>query len=314
MTPDLWIVLTGALAAGSCGLLGCFLILRRMALVGDAISHAVLPGIVIAFLFSGSRAMLPMLVGAAALGLLTAFLIQTLHERAGVQQDASIGITFTSLFALGVVLVSALAGHVDLDQECVLYGEIAYTPWDLLVVGGRELGPRPTWILGTVFLLDLALVGLLFKELKLCSFDPQMAACLGINVSLVHYLLMGAVSLSTVAAFESVGAILVVAMLIVPAATAYLLTDRLEAMLALSVGVGAASSLGGYLLAQRLDASIAGCMTVVAGLLFALALVFSPSHGILARAAAHRHLAPEAEALGAGGPADGAGAAARAGG
>lgn len=230
-----WIILTGALVAGSCGLLGTFLVLRRMSLLGDAISHAVLPGIAIAFLLSGSRAVLPMFLGAAAFGLLTTLLIETMHRRLRVQEDAAIGIAFTALFAVGVILISAWAGNVDLDQECVLYGEIAYTPWDVFIVKGTDMGPRPVWILGFVFLLNLLLISLLFKELKLSSFDPALAAALGFNAALLHYILMGAVSLTTVASFESVGAILVVAMFIVPGASAYLWSDRLKTILVLAV-------------------------------------------------------------------------------
>lgn len=284
-----WIILTGALAAASCGLLGSFLVLRKMSLIGDAISHAVLPGIAIAFLLSGSRSVIPMFIGASAFGLLTAILIETLSRRWRVQEDASIGIVFTALFALGVVLISLYAGHIDLDQECVLYGEIAYTPFDTLLWGNLSLGPRPVWLLGFVFLLDVLLVLLFFKELLISSFDPGMAISIGIKATLVHYILMAAVSMTTVAAFESVGAILVVAMLIVPGATAYLLTDKLKTMLLLSVLVGVISSIGGYILAVQWESSIAGAMTVMAGLQFGLAFIFSPKHG-LANKAIHQFL------------------------
>jgi manganese/zinc/iron transport system permease protein len=282
-----WIILTGALVAASCGFLGCFLILRRMAMLGDAISHAILPGIVIAFLFSGSRETLPMLVGAAVIGLLTVFIVQLLHQ-SGVKSDAAIGVTFTALFSVGVVLVSLYTQQVDLDLDCVLYGEIAYVPWDTWQLGGIDLGPRAVWGVGGVFLFSLLIVGLFYKEFKLCSFDPAMAAAVGIPVILFHYLLMTLVSLTTVAAFESVGAILVVAMLVVPSATAYLLTDRLHVMLFLSMAVGVLSAVLGYLLASWLDSSIAGAMTAMSGLLFLIAFLLSPRHGVVAKALAQR--------------------------
>nr|WP_317170087.1 metal ABC transporter permease [Rhodocytophaga rosea] len=123
-----WIILAGSLVAVCCSLLGCYLILRKMAMVGDAISHAVLPGIVLAFLFTGSRDSVPMLLGAGILGVLCTFLIEFFHTKARLQTDASIGVTFTWLFALGVILITVFAGQVDLDQDCVLYGEIAYIP------------------------------------------------------------------------------------------------------------------------------------------------------------------------------------------
>ena len=282
-SSSFWIILTGALAASSCGLLGAFLVLRKMALIGDAISHAVLPGIAIAFLLSGSRSVLPMFIGASIFGLVTAILIEMLHKKWHVQEDASIGIVFTTLFAIGVVLITAFTGHIDLDQECVLYGEIAYTPWDILIVSGTELGPRPVWILGFVFLLDLLLVLLLYKELVIASFDAAMATSIGLSATLIHYILMGAVSMTTVAAFESVGAILVVAMLIVPGATAYMLTERLKVMLFLTVLVGTISSIVGYWLAGIWDSSIAGAMTIAAGAQFMLAFIFSPKYGLLGK-------------------------------
>ena len=159
-----WIILTGFLASASCALLGTFLVLRKMSLLGDALSHAVLPGIAIAFLISDSRAIIPMFVGAALCGLLTTLLIEFFHRNWNVQEDASIGIVFTALFALGVVLVTAYAGQVDIDQECVLYGEIAYTPWDRLIWNGSDVGPRPVWILSVVFLLNMLLCYFLFTR------------------------------------------------------------------------------------------------------------------------------------------------------
>lgn len=285
MSPELWILLTAALAAASCALVGSFLVLRRMAMLADAISHAVLPGIAIAFLLTDRRTPLPMLIGAGALGIVTAMLVEWLHRRGRLQQDASIGVTFTWLFALGVILITAFAGQVDLDQECVLYGEIAYVPWDTWVLAsGASLGPRAVWIIGGALLANAAWMLLSWKELKLCAFDPELARSLGIPVALFHYMLMGATSITTVTAFESVGAILVVAMIVGPAATAYLLTDRLERMVAIAIGVGVASAVLGVQLARVLDASIAGCIAVAVGILFTLAWCFSPSHGWVLRA------------------------------
>lgn len=276
---DLWILLTGALVAGACGLLGSFLVLRRMAMIGDAISHSVLPGIVIAFMISGSRDSVAMLFGAAVIGLVTVFLIQ-LFQQGGVQSDASIGVVFTALFSVGVLLVSMFTSKVDLDLDCVLYGEIAFVSLDTVGWLGFDI-PKAVWMVGTVLLLSAAVLGLFYKQFKLCAFDPAMAAAVGIPVALFHYLLMGLVSVTTVASFESVGAILVVGMLIVPAATAYLLTERLGIMILYSVLIGVASSAIGYFIADAMDASIAGCMVTVAGALFVLAFLFSPSHGVV---------------------------------
>jgi len=144
-----YIILAGTLVALSCGLLGCFLVLRRMAMVGDAISHAVLPGIVIAFMVAGSRDSVAILFGAALVGVFTTFLIEFLHQKGKLQTDASIGVTFTWLFAVGVIMISFYAGQAHIDQDCVLYGEIAYVPLDLWVTNtGLILGPRVVYITG----------------------------------------------------------------------------------------------------------------------------------------------------------------------
>lgn len=286
---DFWIILTGTLVAATCGILGCFLVLRKMAMVGDAISHSVLPGIAIAFLISSSRDSMLMLFGAAVLGLITVFLIQLL-QNSGLQSDASIGIVFTALFAIGVIIISRNAAHIDLDLDCVLFGEIAYVQWDTWVWNGYDMGPVAVWMLGGTLLIVLAAIGLFYKQFKLCAFDPALAAAVGIPVALFHYMLMGLVSLSTVASFESVGAILVVGMLIIPAATAYLLTDRLSMMIVYSVLIGAISATGGYYAAKWLDASIAGAMVTVAGILFVLVFILSPSHGLVARLGKRRRM------------------------
>lgn len=276
-----WIILTAILVSSACALLGTFLVLRKMAMVGDAISHAVLPGIAIAFLISG-RESLWILAGATAFGLIAVFLIQML-QGGGLSSDASIGIVFTALFAAGVILISLNAQNIDLDLDHVLFGEIAYVQWDQLTLGGVDVGPRAVWMLGITLFVIMVLLTLFYKQFKICSFDPALAAASGIPVALFHYLLMGMVSMTSVASFDSVGAILVVGMLIVPAATAYLLTDRLGIMLTYSVLIGAASSVAGYYMAFLLDASIAGCMVASAGGLFVLAFLFSPLHGVLVR-------------------------------
>ncbi len=277
---DFWIILTGSLVAMSCSLVGCFLVLRKMAMIGDAISHAVLPGIVIAFLLSGTRDSIMMMLGASVVGLLTVFLIQMLQQ-SGVTSDASIGVVFTALFSVGIVLISLFTRNIDLDLDCVLYGEIAYVPWNSLQLGGMDIGPKAVWAVGLTLLLSSMVIGLFYKQFKVCCFDPAMAAAVGIPVAVFHYLLMGLVSVTTVASFESVGAILVVGMLIIPPATAYLLTERLSVMIFLSMLIGVGSAIGGYWVAFILDASIAGCMISVAGLFFILALLFSPHHGVI---------------------------------
>ncbi|MHC4973661.1 MAG: metal ABC transporter permease [Planctomycetota bacterium] len=280
---DAWVILlTGGAAAIACALAGTFLVLRRMSLLGDAISHAVLPGIVIAFLITNSVSSLPVVLGAGAVGLLTVFLIETLRRTRRIKEDAAIAVVFPALFALGVLLVAQYAEHKDLDQDCVLYGEIAYAPLDTIGIGGLEMS-QPLLTLSIVACLNLLFVVVLYKELKLATFDAALAATLGISPVVVHYLLMGVVSLTTVASFDSVGAILVVAFLIVPPAAAHLLTDRLKIMLALAALIGVACSTAGYFLARALDASIAGSMATAMGAAFLLVWLFAPREGIFGR-------------------------------
>ncbi|HNT87644.1 MAG TPA: metal ABC transporter permease [Candidatus Hydrogenedentes bacterium] len=284
MADAFWIILVGALAASACGVIGCFLVLRRQAMMGDAISHGVLPGIVIAFVMTGSRNIAPMFLAAGAMGLLTAFLTDVLARRGRLQSDAAMGVTFTWLFAVGVILVTRYADAVDLDVECVLYGEILFTPFNRFEWGGFDLGPKAVWTTGAALAANAVFLTLGYPKLKLCTFDPGLAAALGVRVALWHYLLMAFTSMTTVACFESVGAVLVVAMLIAPANTAYLLTDRLSIMLAIAAVVGVISAVSGYLLAYQLDGAIAAGMTVTSGALFALAALFSPRHGVVTRA------------------------------
>ncbi len=270
-----WIILTGTLVAICCGLLGCYLILRQMAMVGDAISHAVLPGIVIAFMISGSRESIPMLIGAGLLGIVTTLLIEYFHRKGKLQTDASIGVTFTWLFALGIILITAFTGQVDLDQDCVLYGEIAYIPIDIwLTEGGLNMGPRVIYIIGIMLISILAFIFFGYKGLFITTFDPAFAAVVGINTAVWHYGLMAMVSLTTVASFESVGAILVVAFLIAPPATAYLITHNLKHMLLITAGLAFFISASGYLVAAAINASIAGAMAMMAGVFFTIAFLY----------------------------------------
>jgi manganese/zinc/iron transport system permease protein len=270
-----WIILTGCLVATCGSVLGSYLLLRRQTLLTDAISHAVLPGIVVAFLLSGSREPFTMLIGASALGLITTLSIEWLTRRGGLAADAATGLTYTLLFAIGIILLTAFAADVDLDQDCVLYGEITYVPLDTFVTGGGlSLGPRAVWMIGGVLLVSLLYVALAYKELLITTFDPAYATTLGLSVGVWHYALMALVSASTVAAFESVGAIVVVALMVAPPATGFLLAKRLPQMMAIATAAGVAAAIGGYSLAAAFDVSVAGAMATVAGVLFVAALVY----------------------------------------
>jgi manganese/zinc/iron transport system permease protein len=280
MINDLWIIGTAALVAASCALVGVFLILRRQALIGDAISHSVLLGIVLAYLITDSRALPIMLGGAVIIGLLTAWLSDSLHRVGKLQSDASIGIVFTLFFAIGVILVSLYAGQIDLDQACILYGEIAFVPFDTLYIGnletgsGFDIGPRAFWGIGIVFIIVLTSIIISFNRLKTIAFHPSLALSLGINVIFWHYFLMTLVSMTTVASFDAVGAILVVALLVIPASSAYLVAHSLKAMLWIAVGYSQASVLIGYALALWLDSSISASIAVSAGILLFITIAW----------------------------------------
>lgn len=279
-----WMMLMAFLVTTACGLIGNYLILRRLALVGDAISHSVLPGLVGGFLIFGSLGIWPMLIGAVAAGLLTTVLIEFIHSRSRVKADAAIGITFCSLFALGVLMINLFAGKVHLDPECVLYGELSHVPWAERVTWLGLSLPLPIVVMGLSTLLVAVLIGLFYKELLLSSFDKNLAAAFGFRPQLIHYLLMGMLSLVVVAAFESVGAILVIAMLILPGATAQLVSTRLGTCLGLSVLHAALSSVLGVHLGLWLGCSLAAAVVVAGTALFALAWLWS-LRGRLGRAA-----------------------------
>jgi manganese/zinc/iron transport system permease protein len=281
--PDgLLIVVIAGLVATACGLLGPFLVLRRIALLSDAVSHAVLPGIVAVWLVAQTRAPLPVIIGAAAFAVVCVLAIDALRATGLVASDAAIALVFPALFALGVLGITRYADGIHLDLDSTIYGEIAFVPFDTVQVGGYEVA-RSGLVLGGVVALNLLLVLLLWKELKATTFDPQFGASVRLRPRLLSRLLLVAVAVTAVASFDAVGAILVVTLLIVPAATAYMLTDRLVVMVGITVAVGWVGAAAGYAIAIPMDSSIAGAMGLVCALCFALALLFSPKHGVLTR-------------------------------
>ena len=280
------ILVVAALAASNCALVGSYLVLRRMSLLGDAISHGVLPGLVIGFLLSGSRDLAPMFIGALIAAVITALGAELLKRRLRIDGDAAMGVVFTTLFAAGVLLIHRYAGQVDLDPGCVLYGQAEYAALDLW--RGSIFGwhpPRTAISLLAVAFVNLAVVTLFWKEFLIASFDSSLADSLGFRAMGVHLLLMALTALTTVAAFEAVGSILVVAMLVVPGAVGVLLSDRLIGVLIAAQGAALASAVGGVWGAQRWDTSVAGMMGVSAGVVFAVAFLLAPRHGWLPRRA-----------------------------
>ena len=304
---DLFPLLAATLAAVGCGLLGNFLVLRRLSLMGDAISHSVLPGLVIAFLITTSRNPLAMFLGAAVAGVGTVVLVEAIKKLGRVEPGAAMGVTFSVLFALGVLLIErASVRHVDLDADCVLHGQLETLVWydaprsasQLFTTSTLDAIPSQIVLLFIMVLLAIVFTAGLFKELRIAAFDPSLATSLGFNATVLHYVLMVFVAAATVASFEAVGSILVIAMLICPAATARLLTDRLVPQILLSVVVSLVTGVGGYFAATTVPAmfdkdavNAAGSMTMVSGLLLAMAIVFAPRHGLAMRLVRRRRLA-----------------------
>lgn len=282
------IQLVAVLAAAACAVSGTFLVLRRVALVSDAISHTVLLGIVVMFLLTRDLHSPALVVGAALTGLLTVGLVSLILRTGLLREDAAIGLVFPLLFSIGVILISLYADYVHLDVDAVLLGELAFAPFDRLEAYGLDLGPRRAWLMGALLLVNLVFVLALYKELKLAAFDPALAAVLGFSPALIHTLHLGVVSVTAVGAFDAVGVVLAVALFIVPPATALLLSHRLAVVIGLAVVLGAALAVGGYWVAHTFDTSIAGSMAAVGGLLFALAFLGSPTQGLIPRAWRHR--------------------------
>jgi manganese/zinc/iron transport system permease protein len=276
--------LIAIVTAAACAIPGVFLVLRRMSMMSDAISHSILLGIVAAFFVVENTSSPLLVVGAALVGIATVVLVELLQRTGRVREDAAIGLVFPLLFSIGVILISRYAGNVHLDIDAVLLGELAFAPFRRVVIGGYDIGPQALILMLVILLLNAVFVALFYKELKLATFDAGLAATLGFAPAAIHYALMSSVSVTAVGAFDAVGSILVVALMIGPPATAYLLTDRLPTMIVLSVAIGAAASVAGYWLAYWLDASIAGAMATMIGVFFLSTFLLAPQQGLVAAA------------------------------
>ncbi|NND72310.1 MAG: metal ABC transporter permease [Rhodothermales bacterium] len=276
------IQLIAILVAVACAIPGVFLVLRKMAMMSDAISHSILPGLVIAFFLTGTLNSPLLIVGATATGLLTVLLVESISKTRLLKEDAAIGLAFPVFFSIGVILIARFAGDIHLDVDSVLLGELAFAPFNRVSLFGRDLGPAAMWTMIVVVVINAAFVAVFYKELKIASFDSGLAAALGFVPAGIHYGLMTLVSATAVAAFDAVGSILVVALIVGPPATAYLLTNRLSVMIGLSILLGMLSAILGYWFAHWLDASIAGAMATMVGVVFVIVLFLAPGRGVAA--------------------------------
>lgn len=277
-----WLMLMAFLVALPCSQMGSFLILRRMALTGDAISHSVFPGVVIGFVFTGDLASPWLIIGAGLAGLASTVFIELIHKKTRVKQDAATGISFTALFALGVVLMETMLGkNVDLDLECVLHGRLGLLLEEHHVQIFGSSVPEPVLVMAGVALVTIVLMVLFYRVLLLSSFDPGLAASYGYKPAVIHYGTMFAVSFIVVAAFQAVGAILVIALLILPGASAYLCTHRLKIMLLLAGLHALLSAVGGLYLHVWFNTDMASAVVVTGGILLILAWLLGPVDGLM---------------------------------
>lgn len=262
------ILAIASLASIACSLLGTFLMLRGVALMSDAISHAVLPGIVVMFLIVQSLESPLLIVGASLAGLATVLSTEYIIQTKRLKKDAAIGFVFPLFFSIGIILICKYAQTVHLDTDMVILGELAFCPFNRLIIFGIDYGPCALWSMGAIALLNSLFVFVCYKELAISTFDPILADILQFRPRLMHYLLMTLTSITAVGAFNIVGSIVVVTLMLAPPATAYLLTNRLLNVLLLSCIIGIASTFFGYFIAHYADVSIAGAIATANGLIF----------------------------------------------
>ncbi len=281
-TSQIEIQLIAAIVAAACAIPGVFLVLRKMSLISDAISHSILPGIVLGFFITHSLTSPLNILLATLTGILTVIIVEIIQKTGLVKEDTAIGLVFPAMFSIGVILIALNANDVHLDIDAVLLGELAFAPFDRFIIRTTDLGPKSLWVMGGILLISLLLLVIFFKELKVSTFDSGLAAAMGFAPSIMHYGLMSVASITTVGAFDAVGAVLVVALMIAPAATIYLLTDNLKKLIFGSVVVGIIAAIAGYWLAHFLDASIAGAITTVLGVIFLITYLLAPKNGLIA--------------------------------
>src|SRR5690554_5299851 len=252
---QLEIQLIASLVAIACAIPGTFLVLRKMAMISDAISHSILPGLVVGFFITQDLNSPLLILLAAITGVITVILVERIQKTGLVKEDTAIGLVFPALFSIGVILIAKNANDIHLDIDAVLLGELAFAPFDRIFIGGMDIGPKSLWVIGIILSITIGLLFAFFKELKVSTFDAGLAASLGFSPAIIHYGLMTVASVTTVGAFDAVGAILVVALMIAPAASAYLLTTDLKYMLGLAITFGVFGAISGYWLAHWLDRS-----------------------------------------------------------
>jgi manganese/zinc/iron transport system permease protein len=269
-------VLTGI----ACALPGVFLVLRRMSLISDAIAHSVLLGIVLSFFIIKTLDSPLLSIGASITGVLLVVVIELIQKSNLIKEDAAIGIGFTAFFAIAIILITGFAENVHLDMDIVYAGDLSLSAFVQVEVFGFSI-PVGFISMGIVLVFNLIFIGLFYKELKLSTFDPALSYTLGFSPAIINYALMGLVSFTSVEAFDLVGSILVVALMIVPAASAYLLVDKVSHMLIIAAILGGVSGISGYWVANQFNTNISASIAIVTGIIFMISFLFSPKRGFV---------------------------------
>lgn len=280
MSLQIEILIIGIVVAVACSLLGVFLVLKKMAMMSDAITHTILLGIVLAFFITQDLSSPWLIVGASLMGVISVYLIESLQRTKLLSEEASIGVVFPFIFSIAILLITRYAGSVHLDTDSVLLGELSFAPFDRVSVLGVSL-PSSLVTMGTILSINIIFITVFFKELKLSSFDPLLSAILGFSPVLIHYGLMTLISITAVGSFNVVGSILVISFMIGPPLTASLLTHDLKHLIAISTGIAVINAVLGFLLAFGLDVSISGSMALITGLSFMVVYLLAPRSGFI---------------------------------
>lgn len=278
---QLEILIAVSLVSAACSILGPFLILRKMSMMIDSITHTILLGIVVGFFITKDLTSPILIVGATIVGIVTVFLTEFLNQKTSVHEDSAIGLVFPFLFSVAIILISKFMRGLHIDIDSVLVGEVAFSVIPRIEIFGYNFGSKVVFVMSIIFLINIIFVIVFFKELKISTFDKNLSFLFGFMPSIIYYLLMTLVSVTTVGAFNAVGSILVISYMVVPSATAYLLTENLKKMIFLSVFIGIFSSISGFYVSYYYDLSIAGTIAIVNGIIFFSVFVFEPKKGLL---------------------------------
>lgn len=282
MSLEVWTLLIAVVAAISCSLCGSLLVVNRQAMVSEGLNHALLPGLAFAFWIWRDYNSPYLLVSAAFSGLIMIWLSEAFQKTKLLDADASLGIVFSGMFSVGVLFVSNFLKQTHFHQDCIIEGNLAIASFDRLKIGGWDLGPKSLVVLLIILSVQLLFIFICYKELKAASFDPELASRFGLRPKLFQLFWLSIVSLTTVAAFNVAGSILIVALMIAPPAAAYLVTTRLHYLLLVASVIGAVSALIGFYISLFLDIAPTGPIASCSGIVFLTILIFSPQNGFLA--------------------------------